>query len=130
MAAPVIVTDETLPLAIEVQPLVVVDFWAPWCAPCRVLGPVIDRLAERYEGQVTFAKLNVDDNPSATEHFRVQSIPALLFFRDGNLVDRTVGALPQSLLAKKLDQLLSAPTKPQAAAHPRNSRSPVCFPFQ
>jgi thioredoxin 1 len=109
MAAPIKVTDETFALAIEVQPLVVVDFWAPWCAPCRALGPIIDRLAERYEGRVTFAKLEVDENPDTPLHYRVQSIPALLFFRNGTLVDRTVGALPESLLATKLDQLLKAP---------------------
>ena len=118
MAAPIKVTDETFALALEAQPLVVVDFWAPWCGPCRTLGPVIDRLADEYEGRVMFAKLNVDENAETPLHYRVQSIPALLFFRDGNLVDRTVGALPESLLAKKLDQLLSAPTKTQAAAHP------------
>ena len=118
MAAPIKVTDETFALAIEAQPLVVVDFWAPWCGPCRTLGPVIDRLADQYEGRVTFANLNVDENAETSLRYRVQSIPALLFFRDGNLVDRTVGALPQSLLAKKLDQLLSAPAKTQAAAHP------------
>ena len=114
MAEPIKVTDETFQLAVEVQPMVVVDFWAPWCGPCRVLGPVIDRLAERYEGRVTFAKLNVDENPDTPLSFRVQSIPALLFFRNGQLVDRTVGALPESLLATRLNQLLAAPA-PQAA---------------
>lgn len=119
MAAPITVSDETLPLAIDLQPLVVVDFWAPWCGPCRTLGPVIDRLADRYEGRVTFAKLNVDENPGASMHYRVHSIPALLFFQDGKLMDRTVGALPESLLATKLDLLLSPPVRvPTKASSP------------
>ena len=117
MTPPINLTDDTFPLATEIQPgLVVVDFWAPWCAPCRVLGPVIDRLADRNEGRVTFAKVNVDENQKTAMQFGVQSIPALLFFKGGELVDRTVGALPESVIQTKLEQLLKndAPT-PQAA---------------
>lgn len=116
MAGPVHVTDETFPLAIELQPLVAVDFWASWCAPCRALGPVIERLSERYEGQMTFAKLDVDENPATAARFGVQSIPALLFFQNGRVVDRTVGFLPEAVLRTKVDQLLSpTATSPQAA---------------
>ena len=117
MTPPIKLTDETFSLATEIQPgLVVVDFWAPWCGPCRVLGPVIDRLADRNEGQVTFAKVNVDENQRTAVRFGVQSIPALLFFKGGVLVDRTVGALPESIIQGKVEQLLKAdaPT-PQAA---------------
>ena len=109
MAASVRITDETFALAVEAQRFVVVDMWAPWCGPCRTLGPVIDRLADRYEGQVTFAKLDVDENPETAARLRVQSIPTLLFFSDGKLVDRTSGALPESLLVTKIQQLLHAP---------------------
>lgn len=120
MSVPIKLTDTSFPLALEVQPgLVVVDFWAPWCGPCRVLGPVIDRLAERYEGQVTFGKLNVDENQGAATEYGVQSIPALLFFRNGVLVDRTVGALPESLLRIKIDQLVEAPAPPALASGAR-----------
>lgn len=116
MAGPVHVTDETFPLAVELQPFVVVDFWASWCGPCRALGPVIERLAERYEGQVTFAKLDVDENAATAARFRVQSIPAVLFFQNGRVVDRSVGFLPEAVLRIKVDQLLKpTATSPQAA---------------
>ena len=117
MAGPIAVTDESFALDVDKQPgIVVVDFWAEWCGPCRTLGPVIDRLAERYDSRVTFAKLEVDANPETVTRFRVNSIPALLFFKDGVLVHRTVGALPESLLQIKVEQLLEAPVAaPQAA---------------
>lgn len=101
------ITDETFDLATNAQPIVVVDFWAAWCGPCRALSPVMERLAERYAGRVTVAALNVDENEATAERFRVRSIPALLFFKDGRLVDRTVGALPESIIAAKLDRLVS-----------------------
>lgn len=110
MAAPIKITDETFSTVINAQTgLVVVDFWAQWCAPCRALGPIIDRLAETNDAVVTFAKLNVDENPDASMRFQVQSIPTLLFFRDGTLVDRTMGLVPESILQTKIDQLANAP---------------------
>jgi thioredoxin 1 len=116
MAGPIHITDETFPVAIEMQPLVVVDMWAAWCAPCRVLGPIVDRLAEAYEGRVTFAKLDVDQNPVTAGQFNVQSIPSLLFFQNGQLVDRTVGLLPESIARAKVEQFLkSAAAATQAA---------------
>ncbi|MEK7402783.1 MAG: thioredoxin [Gemmatimonadota bacterium] len=116
MSGPVHLTDETFPVAIAMQPLVVVDVWAAWCAPCRVLGPIVDRLAETYEGRVTFAKLDVDQNPITAAQFNVQSIPSLLFFQNGKLVDRTVGLLPESIARTKVDQFIkSAPSAAQVA---------------
>lgn len=116
MAGPIHVTDETFALAVEMQPLVVVDFWAPWCGPCRALGPVIETVARKYEGRVTFAKLDVDENAATAERFGVRSIPALLFFRDGVVVDRSVGFLPEPIVAAKVDQLFKpVKTSPQAA---------------
>jgi len=110
VAAPIQVTDETFSTAIEAQPgLVVVDFWAQWCAPCRALGPIVDRLAASNDGIATFAKLNVDENPDVSMRFQVQSIPTLLFFRDGTLVDRTMGLVPESILQTKIDQLTKSP---------------------
>lgn len=108
MAGPIHVTDETFPVAIELQPLVVVDVWAAWCGPCRVLGPIVDRLAEAYEGRVTFAKLDVDQNQATAARFNVQTIPSLLFFHNGKLVDRTVGLLPESIARAKVEQLLKS----------------------
>jgi len=116
MAGLLLVTDESFALAIDAQPIVVVDFWAPWCGPCRALGPVVERLATQYEGRVTFAKLDVDQSPATAARFGVQSIPALLFFRNGELVDRTVGFLPESILKAKVEQILTAAANaPQAA---------------
>ena len=106
MAAPITVSDETLPLAIDLQPLVVVDFWAPWCGPCRTLGPVIDRLADRYEGRVTFAKLNVDENPDLAMKYNVMSIPTLLVFHNGEVAKRLVGAKGKAQLLQELGEFL------------------------
>lgn len=116
MAGPIHLTDETFPLAIDLQPLVIVDVWAAWCGPCRVLGPIVDRLAQEYEGRVTFAKLDVDQNPATAAEFNVQSIPSLLFFLKGELVDRTVGLLPESAVRAKVEQLIrTAAASPRAA---------------
>ncbi len=116
MAGPVHVTDATFRLAVEMQPLVVVDFWAAWCGPCRALGPVVDQLAADYAGRVTFAKLDVDANPDTAARFGVQSIPALLFFQNGTLVDRAVGFIPQTILRTKVEQLLRAAATPSHVA--------------
>jgi len=116
MAGTVSVTDETFPIAVEMQPLVVVDFWAPWCGPCRALGPIVERLAEEYAGRVAFAKLNVDENQATAARFGVQSIPALLFFDQGKVVDRTIGLLPQSILRAKVEQILKTATAAPTAS--------------
>ena len=116
MAAQIHLTDETFPVAIEMHPLVVVDLWAAWCAPCRVLGPIVDRLAEEYEGRVVFAKLDVDQNPIIAAEYNVQSIPSLLFFEKGKLVDRTVGLLPESIARTKVEQFIKAAAASTQAA--------------
>jgi len=81
----------------------VVDCWAPWCGPCRIVGPVIDELAKEMQGQIVFGKLNVDENPMTSTNFQIMSIPTLLVFKDGNLVDKFVGAYPKEELKKKLE---------------------------
>ena len=81
---------------------VLVDFWAEWCGPCRMVGPVVEKIAEAYEGQAVVGKVDVDMNPETAMKFGIRSIPTLLFFRNGQLVDRVVGAVPQVTLEDKL----------------------------
>ena len=85
---------------------VLVDFWAPWCKPCLTIAPVLEQLAADYEGVAKIVKVNVDENQGLAQRFGVFSIPTLLFFRDGQVVDQLVGALPKEQLAKKLDGLV------------------------
>ncbi|MFQ3576738.1 MAG: thioredoxin [Cytophagales bacterium] len=85
---------------------ILVDFWAEWCGPCKMIGPVVEELASDFEGKAVIGKLNVDNNPEITSRFRVSSIPTLLFFKDGVQVDKQVGASPKSILAKKLEGIV------------------------
>jgi thioredoxin 1 len=82
---------------------VLVDFWAEWCGPCRMVGPVVDELHKEYEGKALIGKVNVDFNPKIATDYGIMSIPALLYFKDGKLVDKQVGAVPKHILAAKLD---------------------------
>ncbi len=95
-------TDATFDETIKSDKPVLVDFWAEWCGPCKMIGPVVEELASDYEGKAVIAKLNVDENPQVTARFGVRSIPTLLVFKNGQIVDKQVGAVPKSVLAGKL----------------------------
>lgn len=85
---------------------VVVDFWATWCGPCRMISPIVDQMAEKYAGRVNVVKCNVDESTEIPVKFGIRNIPTLLFFKNGELVDRLVGAVPQAELEKKIESLL------------------------
>lgn len=85
---------------------VLVDFWAEWCGPCRMVGPVVEELSNEYDGKVVIGKVDVDSNPEVSLKFGIRNIPALLFFKDGEIVDKQIGAVPKSVLAEKLDKQL------------------------
>ncbi len=85
---------------------VLVDMWAPWCGPCRMVAPVIDKLSTQYEGKFKFCKLNVDDNPQTASKYQIMSIPTLLLFKNGSVADTVVGAVPESSLKPKIDKLV------------------------
>jgi len=109
------VTDATFEeevLARSAQVPVVVDLWAPWCGPCRTLGPIIERVVDATEGAVALAKVNVDENPSIAGSFRVQSIPAVFALRDGAVVDSFIGAQPEEVVAAFVSRLAPAPSAP------------------
>ncbi len=85
----------------------VVDFWAEWCGPCRLIGPVLEQLSEEYNGQVKIGKLNVDDNAETAMKFGIRSIPTILFFKNGELLDKHVGTGAKQLFKRKIDALLN-----------------------
>jgi thioredoxin 1 len=87
---------------LESDKLTVVDFWAEWCGPCRAIGPVIEELSKDYNGKVNIGKLNVDHNPDVSIKYGITSIPAILFIKDGKVVDKQIGAAPKTILDKKI----------------------------
>lgn len=99
---PIILSDASFSSEISKYPLMVVDFWAAWCGPCRMVAPIVEQLAKEYAGRVAFGKLNVDENPLTSNEFEVQSIPTLLIFRNGEAVDGMIGAAPKHQIESKI----------------------------
>ena len=99
-------TDANVDQALQRFPLIVVDCWAPWCGPCRMMTPVIDELAKEYAGKIVFGKVNVDENAQTAMKYGIRSIPALLIFQDGKVVDQIIGAQPKQALEPQLTKYL------------------------
>ena len=103
---PVEMTDATFKEMILNHPLVVVDCWAPWCGPCRMVAPIIEELSRDYAGRILFGKLNVDENREVSLKYNIMSIPTLLVFKNGKLVDTIIGAMPRQTLEQKITRHL------------------------
>ncbi|WP_416666070.1 thioredoxin [Egbenema bharatensis] len=105
MSAAAQVTDSTFDQEVlESNIPVLVDFWAPWCGPCRMVAPVVDEIAEQYDGQVKVVKVNTDENPNVASRYGIRSIPTLMIFKEGQRVDMVVGAVPKTTLASTLEK--------------------------
>ena len=108
MAHPIVVSDDTFDEeVVKSEVPVLVDFWADWCAPCKMIAPIVEDLAEEYDGKVKFAKLDVDANPKVATSFGIRGIPTLLVFKGGSPVDTVVGAVPKAVLKSRLDQAIA-----------------------
>jgi thioredoxin 1 len=101
------VSDQTFESEVIKSSLpVLLDLWAPWCGPCHMVAPVIESLAGKYKGKVKFCRLNVDENPQTAARYRIMSIPTLMFFKEGQVADTVIGAVPERVLQPKIDALV------------------------
>ena len=103
---PIIVTDATVEAASNQYPILILDCWAEWCGPCRMIAPIIEELADERKGMVVFGKLNVDENPQTANKYRISAIPTLMIFKNGKLIDKLVGAFPKPSLVAKIQKYL------------------------
>ena len=101
------ITDANFNEILKTDKPVLIDFWAEWCGPCKMIGPVVKELATEYEGRAVIGKVNVDENPGTAAQFGIRSLPTLLVFKDGEIVDKQIGAVPKAVLAGKLDAQLN-----------------------
>lgn len=104
---PIELTDQTFEGEIKKKGIVVVDFWASWCAPCRFLSPIVEELAKDYDGKITFGKVDVDANQKVSSQYNITSIPTVIMFKDGKVADMSIGAVPKAMLESKLKKLLN-----------------------
>lgn len=104
--APIQLNNKAFTEIVQKYPLVVVDFWASWCAPCHMIAPFVEELAKEYSGKIVFGKMNVDEGRSTAMEFGIMSIPTLLMFKNGKEVDRIIGAVPKESIKRKLKQYL------------------------
>ncbi len=107
---PIVLTDSNFASEVTKYPIMLVDFWAPWCGPCRMVSPIIEQLSREYSGRVAFGKVNVDENQRIAASFGIQSIPTLMVFKGSRAVDVIVGALPKAQIEMKLKQQLLSNT--------------------
>ena len=107
MSKPVEITDSNFEEIIGTDKPVMVDFWAEWCGPCKMVGPLVEEMAGEYDGKAVIAKVDVDNNPNVSAKFGIRSIPTMLFFKGGEVVDRQIGAVPKNILTSKLEAQLS-----------------------
>ena len=99
---PIAVTDDKFEETVQKYPLVVIDCWAPWCVPCNMVAPIIEELAKEHQGKIVFGKLNTDENQETMKEYNIMSIPTILIFKSGKLVDRSVGAIPKEELEPEI----------------------------
>jgi thioredoxin 1 len=105
---PIVLTDSNFANEVTKYPIMLVDFWAPWCGPCRMVSPIIEQLSREYSGRVAFGKVNVDENQRIAASFGIQSIPTLMIFKGSKAVDVIIGAMPKAQIEMKLKQQLSS----------------------
>lgn len=107
LTTPIILTDSSFKIEIAKYPIMLVDFWAPWCGPCRMVTPIIEQLAREYSGSIAFGKVNVDENQMISASYGIQSIPTMMIFKKGKAVETMIGALPKAQIEMKLKQQLA-----------------------
>lgn len=100
------ITDATLDSVLDTDKLVVIDFWAEWCGPCKMIGPIIEEIGEEYTDKIVVGKLNVDDNDDTTAKYGIRNIPTVLFIKNGKVMDKLVGAGPKTLFTEKINKLM------------------------
>ncbi len=116
LTEPIVLTDSNFASEVSKYPIILVDFWAPWCGPCRMVSPIIEQLAREYSGKVAFGKVNVDENQRIAGAFGVQSIPTMIIFKNGKAVDVMIGAMPKGQIEMKIKQQISDNNKSSSSS--------------